>query len=457
MAMSTANPATHQTETGPHALDEIVQEGRVHRTAYTETPIFEREMERIFGGTWTFVAHESEIPKPNDFIRKRLGLRPIIVTRDRSNEFHVLMNRCTHRGATVCRLESGNARRFVCPYHNWTFQNNGEVATVPLDEAYGPETDLSSLRLGRARAESYRGFIFATMNPEMPPLEEHLGNAAPLIDQWLDRWPGAKLVVRNGEHRMIYKGNWKLVYDNAHDAYHAGFSHASQLRMRADRYSGGFDYSGIIKNLDKTGLTANDLGNGNTFVNVGDRPGRVAQRSADESAWSQAAPMPGQQAYEKIIRERLGADADKALDVATGSAMNLNIFPNLLLIGNQVQVIEPISVDQTNLIWYSTTLDAPDLPAEVNSIRMRLQEDFPSFGEPDDLANFEECHLALATVPEMEWVYTNRHLTTGKEVRDENGVLTGVVTDELCIRAFWRRWKELLQDETKLDATGVGR
>jgi phenylpropionate dioxygenase-like ring-hydroxylating dioxygenase large terminal subunit len=455
--MSTVNPATLHEQAGPHALDEIVQEGRVHRTAYIETPLFEREMERIFGGSWTFVAHESEIPKPNDFIRKRLGLRPIIVTRNRSNAFHVLMNRCTHRGATVCRLESGNARRFVCPYHNWTFENNGEVAAIPLDEAYGPETDLSSLRLGRARAESYRGFIFATMNPEMPALEEHLGNAAPLIDQWLDRWPGAKVVVRNGGHRMIYKGNWKLVYDNAHDAYHAGFSHASQLRMRADRYSGGFDYSGIIKNLDKTGLTANDLGNGNTFVNVGDRPGRVAQRSADESAWSQAAPMPGQQAYEKIIRERLGADADKALDVATGSAMNLNIFPNLLLIGNQIQVIEPISVDQTNLMWYSTTLDAPDLPDEVNSIRMRLQEDFPSFGEPDDLANFEECHLALATVPEMEWVYTNRHLTTGKEVRDENGVLTGVVTDELCIRAFWRRWKELMQDETKLDATGVGR
>ena len=227
--------------------------------------------------------------------------------------------------------------------------------------------------------------------------------------------------------------------------------------MRTDRYGGGGDFMGIIAGLDKTGLTANDLGNGHTFVNVGDRPGRVAQRSPDETAWSQAAPMPGQQVYEKILRDRLGDAADPALDVATGAAMNLNIFPNLLLIGNQIQVIDPISVDETLLSWYATSLDAPDLPEEVNSIRMRLQEDFPSFGEPDDLANFEECHIGLAEVPEMDWVFINRHLTTGKQVIDETGVVSGVVTDELCMRAFWRRWKEVMRDETKLDATGAAR
>ena len=105
-------------------------------------------MNKVFGGTWTFLAHESEVPKPNDFVRKKLGLRPIIVTRDRSGAFHALLNRCTHRGATVCRQDSGSARRFTCPYHNWSFENTGALVGVPMEDAYGADFDKSSLGWG---------------------------------------------------------------------------------------------------------------------------------------------------------------------------------------------------------------------------------------------------------------------------------------------------------------------
>jgi hypothetical protein len=82
---------------------------------------------------------------------------------------------------------------------------------------------------------------------------------------------------------------------------------------------------------------------------------------------------------------------------------------------------------------------------------VRLQEDFPAFGEPDDLANFEECQVGLG-VEEMEWVVTNRHMDTGRESLDANGNLTGPVSDELAIRAFWREWKKLMVSEIKLAA-----
>ncbi|MDU6244150.1 MAG: aromatic ring-hydroxylating dioxygenase subunit alpha, partial [Bradyrhizobium sp.] len=108
-------------------------------------------------------------------------------------------------------------------------------------------------------------------------------------------------------------------------------------------------------------------------------------------------------------------------------------------------------VDLTHLTWYATALEAPDLPDEVNALRMRLQEDFPSFGEPDDLANFEECQAGLS-IPEMEWVLTNRHLGTGKEYIGPKGMLTGPVTDDLPLRAFWREWKRLMTSTTRLAA-----
>src|SRR5712671_3473221 len=63
-------------------FDELVQEDRAHRLIYTDPAIFQAEMTHVFGGTWTYLAHESEIPNRNDFITRRMGLRPLIILRD---------------------------------------------------------------------------------------------------------------------------------------------------------------------------------------------------------------------------------------------------------------------------------------------------------------------------------------------------------------------------------------
>jgi phenylpropionate dioxygenase-like ring-hydroxylating dioxygenase large terminal subunit len=422
-------------------FDELVTERRVHRSLYTDASVWELEMAKVFGGTWTYVAHESEVPRPDDFVLRHVGRRPVIVTRSGDGNVHVLLNRCTHRGATVCRVEAGSAKRFTCPYHGWTFANDGLCVGVPAPLAYGPRFDKPALSLGRARSASYRGFVFATFNPDEIDLVEHLGPVTTRLDQWIDRAPGGQVVVRHGAHRMVYHGNWKLALDNSGDGYHPGYSHKSLLTMRKERYGEGVDMQYVLHNPDSGRQYVQDLGRGHHFLD---------QRDEIPSYWPQAAPSPGREAYEAVLVDRLGpTDAAAALETAVGSGMNLNVFPNLLFIGNQIQVVEPLAVDRTQLTWYATTIG--DVPDEISSIRMRLQEDFPSFGEPDDLANFEEVQRGLA-IPEMEWILTNRHLDSGTETISGDGLLTGKVTDELTLRAFWRRWKELMDSDQKLEA-----
>ena len=75
-------PPTRLGGTALYDWDHLVQEDRAHRLIYTDPAIFEAEMTNIFGGTWTYLAHESEIPNDNDFITRRLGLRPLIIVRD---------------------------------------------------------------------------------------------------------------------------------------------------------------------------------------------------------------------------------------------------------------------------------------------------------------------------------------------------------------------------------------
>lgn len=429
------------------AWDQVVTDTRVHRSVYADPSIFQHEMASIFAGTWVYLLHESEIPNANDFRAARLGSRPVIVTRDAKNQLHVLMNRCTHRGATICREKSGQAATFTCPYHGWRFKNDGKLMGVPGRDAYGNAFSRDRFSLGRApRVESYRGFVFATLNQEAPDLETHLGQARFFIDQWLDQGGGDGLVVQSSAHRFHLKCNWKLIFDNAGDGYHVPFSHQSLLKMTADRYGGGdMTYFG---DADKSSMRVYDLGNGHTLIDQ-------REEMYNPSAWKQQRPQPGRETFEGSVAARKPQDEQSStLDMAVGSGMNLNIFPNLLLIGNQIQVIEPLSVGETILTWYATTLDGVD--EEVNVMRMRTQEDFPILGETDDAANFEACQQGLMSIPEEEWVDISRHVTTNTDRAERDGIVSGPVTSDLHLRAYFRRWKELMKVKPNIQTRPEG-
>src|SRR3954453_23108655 len=431
--------------------DELVQEDRVHRLIYTDPAIFAAEMTHIFAGTWVYLAHESEIPHDNDYITRRLGLRPLIIVRDHNGKIRALYNRCTHRGTTLCRWDKGNAKSFQCPYHGWNFLNTGKLRRVPWPDGYAVDLRDPKYNIAQVpRVESYRGFIFGTLNPDLPPLTEHLGAIKQVIDEWLDRNPGGKVVVCEA-NRLKFKGNWKLAYDNSCDGYHVVYSHRSLLETE-NRFSGdnakGMSY---YKNSpDTAAMYLRYTGNGNHFKdkrpNLEKRPGGL---------WALESAHPGMEHYEAKFLERYGERAYALLDLAGSEPVNINVFPNFSLLGNHIQVFEPLSVDETNVTWYGTAVVDEDgalggAVNEINALRMRTQEQFPNFGEVDDLANFEEIHRGLACL-EDEWVYMHRGLgIPGRVKTDAHGVITAPATDEAFMREYIRYWKELMKASPQL-------
>src|SRR5690606_15798406 len=120
-------------------VQELPGEFRVSTSAYRGEKVFQDEIERIFHRTWIYLCHESEIRKPGDYKSTMLGLQPVIVSRDQSGNITAVLNACTHRGATLCRDESGSGRTLVCPYHGWSFRPSGELVGIPGAERYAPE------------------------------------------------------------------------------------------------------------------------------------------------------------------------------------------------------------------------------------------------------------------------------------------------------------------------------
>jgi len=94
---------------------DLVLGDRVAGRLYTDPEIFAQEMTKIFERTWIWVAHESELPRAGSFKSTHVGRHPVIVTKDRKGEIRTLVNRCRHRGASLCEKKSGHANGFTCP------------------------------------------------------------------------------------------------------------------------------------------------------------------------------------------------------------------------------------------------------------------------------------------------------------------------------------------------------
>src|ERR1700740_1312158 len=135
-----------------------VQHGLVSRDVFVSDEVYRLELHRIFDRTWIFLAHETELPNPGDFVTRTMGHVPVVIVRDNDGSVHAFLNSCRHRGSKVCRADSGNARHFVCPYHGWTYERSGRLVTTTFDKHLPKGFDFSQFGLARVpRLESHKG------------------------------------------------------------------------------------------------------------------------------------------------------------------------------------------------------------------------------------------------------------------------------------------------------------
>ncbi|MGO4840473.1 aromatic ring-hydroxylating dioxygenase subunit alpha, partial [Rhizobiaceae sp. 2RAB30] len=114
----------------------LVEPSRVHSSVYYDERIFHEELERIWYRTWVYVGHESEIPNRNDYVTKSIGPTPILMVRNKAGEVRLLLNKCPHRGNQLCAYQGGNRTTFTCPYHSWTFSNDGQLMGFAFADGY---------------------------------------------------------------------------------------------------------------------------------------------------------------------------------------------------------------------------------------------------------------------------------------------------------------------------------
>ncbi|HUN41411.1 MAG TPA: benzoate 1,2-dioxygenase large subunit [Acetobacteraceae bacterium] len=436
------------------AVEENAARGVYHvaRDIFTDPAIFELEMKHIFEGNWVYLAHESQIPNKNDYFTTAIGRQPIFIARSRNGELNAFINACSHRGAMLCRYKRANKATYTCPFHGWTFNNSGKLLKVKDPDGAGYPDDFNkdgAYDLKKVpRFESYRGFLFGSLNPDVLPLQEHLGEAARIIDMMVDQAPEG-IEVLNGSSTYTYDGNWKLQTENGADGYHVSAVHWSYVATTARRKK-----DAETVEVADTGSWAKQGGGFYSFDH-----GHLL-------LWTRFANpefKPNADRWPEYI-ERLG---ETRANWIMQNSRNLCLYPNVYLMdqfSTQIRTYRPIAVDKTEVTVYC--FGHKGEPAKARAARLRQYEDFfnvSGMGTPDDLEEFRACqHSYMAKT--FRWNDLSRGVTHWIQGPDEgareiglNPLLSGKrAEDEGLFVVQHQYWQQAMQRALAADAAQQG-
>jgi phenylpropionate dioxygenase-like ring-hydroxylating dioxygenase large terminal subunit len=295
-----------------------IQNGLVSRDVFVSDEVYRLEMQRIFDRNWIYLAHETELTDPGDFVTRTMGRVPVVIVRDGDGSVRAFLNSCRHRGAKICRADSGNARHFVCPYHGWTYERSGRLVTTTFDKHFPKGFDFTQFGLAPVpRVEVHKGLIFGCWSEGVEALADYLGEIAWYIDPFLSRSPGGMEVLAP-PHRWRAKSNWKVGALNfVGDSQHILTTHVGPLTLDPVRAA----RAGFATVAENSFQVVTDRGHGCTLTYLA--PG------LPEEAY-QTHPCDLQPLYGNILK----GDQLKLLEklrVIVGT-----IFPNLSFIETQV-------------------------------------------------------------------------------------------------------------------------
>jgi phenylpropionate dioxygenase-like ring-hydroxylating dioxygenase large terminal subunit len=171
----------------------------------TEMNVLRWENQRVFPPRWNLLAHAAEFEATGDFRGRQIGWDPVLVTRGPDSTLDLLLNICTHEPLLLCRHAAGNAERFQCPFHGWTFDREGHYLPSQFEiRNFGDNLNVAARSLRRGRCEEWNGLVFGTFDAAVPALAEWLGAAAlaGLSDL-------VGLTVLGPPQRRMVHANWK--------------------------------------------------------------------------------------------------------------------------------------------------------------------------------------------------------------------------------------------------------
>ncbi len=201
------------------------EEALVPVERYVDPVRFEEERDRLFRPSLNAVAHASQIASPGDFITRDVLGTPVILVRDADGSAKAFINVCRHRGATVELRERGKCRRFVCPYHAWTYETDGSLVVARQPRGF-PTLDVERIALRELHCVEAGGLLFVRPDPHAPVAELDAATRAIIAEL---AWLGSPESTVYESSTRVWNANWKLIVDGGLESYHFKIAHRNTI------------------------------------------------------------------------------------------------------------------------------------------------------------------------------------------------------------------------------------
>jgi nitrite reductase/ring-hydroxylating ferredoxin subunit len=201
------------------AAPDPVQAAIIGNEAYVSEEYARAENDKLWGKVWQVACRVEEIPRVGDFVTYDILDESIIVVRSAPDKISAYYNVCAHRGRNLTE-GCGHTKRFVCRFHGWQWNLDGESAEVVCREDWGDTLNADKLRLTDVKVDTWGGYVFINMDPKAEPLRDYLGVAASLLDPF-----EIEKMRYRWRQWLYFPCNWKVAIEAFMEGYHVLGTH----------------------------------------------------------------------------------------------------------------------------------------------------------------------------------------------------------------------------------------
>jgi phenylpropionate dioxygenase-like ring-hydroxylating dioxygenase large terminal subunit len=194
--------------------------------AYVSPEYARAERDLLWRKVWLQAGRLEDIPEAGNFITYDILDDSIIVMRTGPDTLRAFHNVCPHRGRKLIDTPPGqrNARgskaNFVCGFHGWTFDREGQCTYIPHQGDWQGSLTSDRTALGTVKVDSWGGWVWISLNPDAPPLAEWLGVVPEMLDPY-----GLQNMRPRWRKWIVFECNWKVALEAFSETYHVQTTH----------------------------------------------------------------------------------------------------------------------------------------------------------------------------------------------------------------------------------------